>query len=293
MLPLTYVFEFNHGDDEMRRYILREFADSGAKHLVLGSYFFQKIMGSPAAAKTFEKEMESAGLSFMDSHAYYGPGGDLYLPAGPARRKMIALHQLCLEIAADFGVRTMAIHVGDRHEIVEGIPTDELHANIIQSLEELLPYAEQRGIVLCLENTYNICNTPERLIDAVEHFRSPYLGLCYDSGHANLMHPKFNNQNTASVDYYWYSHDRVQWDDRTLEKMLPYVVCCHLHDNNGLKDQHLLPGDGNIDWHHTMSLLHRAPLLQSFQCEAIPIREGIPIRRLCSGFSALIKQGQE
>ena len=171
------------------------------------------------------------------------------------------------------------------HEVVEGIPFDQLHENILRSLEELLVTAEKHGIVLAIENAYNICNTADKLVAAAKYFDSPYLGVCYDAGHANLVHPAFKNCNTPSVDYYWYSHDKVEWDDKMLEKMLPYVVCCHLQDNDGIGDKHWLPGRGNIDWAHIMGLLNKAPRLNSFQCESIPVRESIPICKLCSGFS--------
>ena len=293
MKPLTYCFEFNHGNDTLRPYIMNEFAANGAKHLVFSEYFIRKVFENRANAAVIAREMQNAGLSFMDSHAFYGPYNDLYLPEGSERQKMLLTHKLAMDIAADFGIKTMAIHVGDRHEVVEGIPFDQLHENILRSLEELLVTAEKHGIVLAIENAYNICNTADKLVAAAKYFDSPYLGVCYDAGHANLVHPAFKNCNTPSVDYYWYSHDKVEWDDQMLEKMLPDVVCCHLQDNDGIGDKHWLPGRGNIDWAHIMGLLNKAPRLNSFQCESIPVRESIPICKLCSGFSEFIEKYQE
>lgn len=290
MKPLTYCFEFGHGNDTLRPYIMHEFAVNGAKHLVFGSYFICKILENRANQAKIAAELAKEGLSFKDSHAFYGPYNDLYLPKGSEHQKMLTTHKLSLELAADFGIETMAIHVGDRHEVVEGIPFDELHENILRSLDELLPVAEKCGIVLCIENAYNICNTADKLVAIAKHFDSPYLGVCYDSGHANLMHPNFKNCNTPSVDFYWYGHDKVEWDDKMLEKMLPYVACCHLQDNDGIGDKHWLPGKGNIDWAHIMGLLNQAPRLKSFQCESIPVRENIAIRELCGGFSAFIEK---
>jgi sugar phosphate isomerase/epimerase len=292
MRPLTYVFEFNQVSPKMRPYILHEFAANGAKHLVFGEYFLDICISHPAQAKDIRQEMESEGLSFVDSHSYYGPFHDLYLPEGPVRKRMLEWHKMCLETAADFGLTTMAMHVGDRHEVVEGIPFDELHSNMLRALEELLPVAERCGITLSIENAYNICNTPEKLVDAVKHFDSPYLGVCYDAGHANLMHPAFRECETPTLDFYWYDHSNIQWDDQILEKMLPYITCCHLHDNNGIKDQHKMPGDGTIDWKHVMGLLNTAPRLKSFQCESIPVREHISIRELCTGFETFIRDHQ-
>ncbi len=33
----------------------------------------------------------------------------------------------------------------------------------------------------------------------------------------------------------------------------------HLHDNNGVEDQHLFPGQGSIDWSRAMRLLGSCP----------------------------------
>ena len=60
-------------------------------------------------------------------------------------------------------------------------------------------------------------------------------------------------------------------DDAVLEKMLPHVVNCHLHDNDGMTDRHWLPGDplGAIDWKSVVPMLLSAPRLRAIQCESI------------------------
>ena len=81
--------------------------------------------------------------------------------------------------------------------------------------------------------------------------------------------------------------DEPEWDDRILEKMLPHVVNCHLHDNNGIVDQHYNPGRGTVDWKHIVGLLKQAPRLQVIQSEVIPVRVHDSIRDICSKFREL------
>ena len=51
--------------------------------------------------------------------------------------------------------------------------------------------------------------------------------------------------------------------------MAPYIVTCHLHDNNGYNDAHTLPGTGTINWDKLMDDLYtKCPLLQSIQNES-------------------------
>ena len=45
------------------------------------------------------------------------------------------------------------------------------------------------------------------------------------------------------------------WEHDVLDRMLPHIVNCHLHDNDGTDDQHLLPGDGTLDWTAVAALL--------------------------------------
>ena len=40
----------------------------------------------------------------------------------------------------------------------------------------------------------------------------------------------------------------VQYEEDLLEKFAPYLVNCHLHDNDGITDSHQQPGTGTIDW---------------------------------------------
>jgi sugar phosphate isomerase/epimerase len=70
--------------------------------------------------------------------------------------------------------------------------------------------------------------------------------------------------------------------------MLPHVTTCHLHDNNGVHDQHLLPGRGTIDWGHVIGLLRTAPRLKCFQNEVIPVRTGASIADVCRVFTELL-----
>lgn len=60
----------------------------------------------------------------------------------------------------------------------------------------------------------------------------------------------------------------VRFEVDTLAALLPHTVSCHLHDNHGFNDEHLIPGDGTIDWNRLFSrLAAEAPRLRSVQNE--------------------------
>ena len=74
----------------------------------------------------------------------------------------------------------------------------------------------------------------------------PAVGICYDSGHAHI---------TADA-------------AATLHLLSPYVVTVHLHDNDGVDDLHLIPGQGTIDWPSVVKELAACQKLVHMETEA-------------------------
>ena len=74
---------------------------------------------------------------------------------------------------------------------------------------------------------------PEHLLEVLDHYSSPWLGVCMDTGHANLV-----GDVAAQV-----------------HALAGHIVTTHIQDNDGSKDQHLPPGHGSIDWHAALEAL--------------------------------------
>ncbi|MBR4956513.1 MAG: sugar phosphate isomerase/epimerase, partial [Lentisphaeria bacterium] len=152
----------------------------------------------------------------------------------------------------------------------------------------LLPVAEKLGITICIENIWFSVNTPDVLNSIKAEFPTEALGFCYDAGHANIMD---NGRNYATGNAWrgWNASGKKVplWEDRALEKMLPDVVNCHLHDNTGWSDAHKLPGSGCINWGHIIPLLKKAPRLKVVQSEVIPVASGTYIKELVDKFAEL------
>lgn len=97
-----------------------------------------------------------------------------------------------------------------------------------QSVGEILKYASQKNIILAMENLlpHMVCGYSDDLLSLVNRFNSDYVKICFDSSHANLA------ENPVEV----------------LKKFKGKVATVHLSDNRGKYDEHLMPGDGNIDY---------------------------------------------
>ena len=290
-LPVTYALGiYSQLEERTRGSLLREFADNGAEFLVLTHAMLNQILADTYYADLLSREVKSAGLTFLDAHGPFMGMFDLCYPGEKYSRTLLLRHLTCLNIAADFGIRTYTLHCGGDFRFPECTEA-QLMDEIRRKLDVLLPEAEKLKLTVCLENGMPKLCFPDRLLTLKNEYPTPYLGFCYDSGHANVMDRGRNYENSLPKRNYAGSGYEIEWEDHALEKMLPHVVNCHLHDNDGSEDSHLLPGEGNIDWEKTMFLLKQAPRLQVIQSEVRFPRENLSVRRLCENFHDLLKQG--
>lgn len=280
-VPITYLFDFEFCTDAIRPYIMEEFAANGARHLVLSDVLIRECMKNPQSINQLKEEIAQAGLTFVDAHAPFGTFEDLNVPDLSLRGTMLDRLKLALRITAEFGVDSITIHAGNANAEWKSYSLQQLHDALLASLEVLLPVAEELGITIAIENIWFPNNTPEKLLDAVHHFHSPCLGICYDSGHANLMKCDRGFADDCAPVGGWKDWAPLQWDDHILEKLHPEITTCHLHDNIGQYDQHKTPGCGNIDWPHVVGLLKTAPRLKCIQCETILVRTHSSIADIC------------
>ena len=287
-IPVTYIISDDLKTDEELRSSLAEFAAAGAKHLVLSNLFVSRIMLDHKFAETLKRNMAEYGLSFMDAHSPFGGTLDLNCPDPAFRPQMLTRHKLAMQISAALGVKTITIHPGS-DRFFPDIPLEK-HLDLMRdAIGQLLLEAEKCDIIICIENSMSRAACPRRVVQLKSEFDSPYLGLCYDSGHAHQLDAA-RNLSDSVIHGFWRTVGAAtpEWDDQALERMLPDIVNCHLHDNDGSADSHRIPGKGTIDWNKVMPLLKRAPKLQVIQCEVLR-RPGETAAEICKKFDELGK----
>lgn len=79
---------------------------------------------------------------------------------------------------------------------------------------------------LLVENLLSEATTPEHLMTILQTGHLNNVGVCLDLGHAHIT-------------------PGVREAIVTLGKRIASV---HIHDNHGVRDEHLWPGEGTIDW---------------------------------------------
>ncbi len=109
---------------------------------------------------------------------------------------------------------------------------DFIRANMA-FLSPIVAYAKEHGIKICVENMASYKEAPDNHLYGSCALNISALaeklgcGICWDTGHANISGYKQSEQ---------------------MEILKGKIDVLHIHDNNGVKDEHLLPFDGNIDW---------------------------------------------
>lgn len=151
------------------------------------------------------------------------------------RRRIEAMDEIkrAIEVAEHLPFRFLVQHIGNSNESDDTRKFEDA----LSSIEHLRAFAKPLGVSLLVENIPNDISAPERLMEMLRILRYDDMGVCFDTGHAHMMgtvHQAFG----------------------VLESR---IRSTHIHDNNGMRDSHLWPGEGTVDWEQTMQLLRSAP----------------------------------
>lgn len=283
-----YVDWQNISDADVPRW-LEKFAAAGAKKIVLGTNLLYRSLTSREFLGALTRGLERNGLTLEGAHAPFARAG-LNLPGSPEKTRMLRERRDMIALCGDLGVKVLVNHLSCREEFCDvEASLDELHRRSVRSLEELLPAAEKAGIVLALENIFFPYDNPDELLALTAHFGSPFLGVCYDFGHANVIadRPGASTAGWPEKLHRVWNGRPVVWERDILKRLLPEVVCLHMHDNDGSWDQHLLPGRGNVDWKRLLPLAERSPRLLSAETEVTVVARGVDPAELCATFRKL------
>lgn len=139
-------------------------------------------------------------------------------------RRLEAVDEIkrALDVAEYLPFRYLVQHIGGSRDPADARRFDAAFS----SLEHLHVFAKERGVTLALENTPGELATPANLRQFLIDTRLTDVRLCFDIGHAHIG-------------------DGVM---AGIEPMREFLVTSHIHDNHGMKDEHLLPYEGNIEW---------------------------------------------
>ena len=166
-----------------------------------------------------------------------------------------------LEIAEQIPFRFLVQHLGTPNESFD----EKKFEAAMTSIEHLRAFAKPLGVRILLENIPNELSTPDRLVEMIHNAHFDDCGVCFDFGHAHMM---------SSV-------------REAFEILRPYVCSTHVHDNDKLKDLHLWPGQGTIDWKEAIEFLRSAPQRPPLLLELGEDEKVNPLEKLGEAFDKL------
>lgn len=123
-----------------------------------------------------------------------------------------------------FKPRTVVCHTGYDHKRYWAMG-EEWIENSLGTWDPLAAALKRKGTRLMLENVYE--KTPSEILPLLLHLKPHGVGFCLDIGHQAVFG----------------SAPLHQW----VTAMSSHLQQLHLHDNNGIQDDHWAPGQGNID----------------------------------------------
>lgn len=205
-------------------------------------------------ALEFGSELERMGMTVSQSHApFYRYRTSSNYQLSEYREEMIRRSVIASGL---MGVKTVTFH---------SIMTDETDPkkNAKANLDYFrgyLPLAEKCGVSIAIENmshlrrkdggsTYRYLMFLDELLELVDELKKDFgnVGICWDTGHANLM-----------------GLDQAE----SIKLIRGRLLATHIHDNYGVRDDHLLPYLGTINWPDVMLALREIGYEGSFSFEA-------------------------
>jgi sugar phosphate isomerase/epimerase len=236
----------------------------------VGPRFFHE--NDEAAARAVGEAFRAEGVAIRSLHAPFRPPYDLGAEDPAQRRNTVKTLSSIMAKGAAAGVKIYVVHPGHKADIAR-------HAAVLdrtsESLLELAPQAETLGITLALENLPPDYpgHWGEDLLRVLKTVDSPALGLCFDTGHAQLTGRFRENFNS----------------------MRRHIVHFHVHDNNGQRDQHLPPPMGTIDWELFLRVLRTMNFAAPLTLECAPWMDEMPPegRGTECDFVALLEQAEQ
>ncbi|MFA5032143.1 MAG: sugar phosphate isomerase/epimerase [bacterium] len=146
-----------------------------------------------------------------------------------------------IDFAGEIGAKGVTLHLGTAFTIsidgkavpIQGILTSEYKNTLEYALKQLIEYAKGK-VKLCIENTVSFrYDISQQLL---KELLAENLWLTWDLGHTNRKGNKII-------------------DEKFFGEFVNKVNTVHIHDNNGIEDEHKVPGTGILDFERYFKIL--------------------------------------
>lgn len=228
--------------------------DAGFRHMDMNFWDWCHDPASPFRQDTWRdwvegiaKKAQSLNVKFTQAHA------DVYnFYTGDASRHEMYLRSI--EGAAMLGIPWVTFHPSGHPEFSPETEAQNIKDNI-EFYKPIIELAEKHQVGIALENMSRRLCTAEHLNQMVDALDSPYVGVCWDTGHAHIA-----GQHQAD----------------SIKLLAHRLHALHIQDNDGIADQHMPPHFGTIEWASLMDALREINYPGDFTFEAHNIVRRVP-----------------
>lgn len=141
-----------------------------------------------------------------------------------------------IEVCGMLGIKNAVIHVGWK----DGITKEQFFKLNFEALKPLFPAMEKNNVNLLIENSTK-ANMQEKyyfftgrdMKEFIDYAGHPLIKACWDTGHANIEGHQYEDITALGDDLY----------------------AIHVHDNNGMADQHQAPFSGTLNMDEVITAL--------------------------------------
>ena len=218
IVTTTTVFDATYPCDKA----IERLAAVGFDGMDMGFDYLDRVQDSPMwgsewreFATKLRNKARKNGIEYTHAHAPFHGNDFSRLP-------------LCIEAASILGAKYIVVHPTEWEQdgaAVNG-PEEFIRRNA-ELAYSWLEFAEKCGVVILSENLLEgNSGDPHNVALLVKEVGSEYFGWCFDTGHAHLC----------------------GFRPEQLTECAAAPLSLHLQDNHGKSDEHLIPGDGMIDF---------------------------------------------
>jgi sugar phosphate isomerase/epimerase len=225
------------GQEPLDEAMLATFKEAGIESLELCDYHSNFNYTDPDFRRFLQRSLSDMEFHLNSIHIHLNTRDsscDLATLDKSAREKSLDDHRQAVDFAAALGGCILVTHDLKIPEPEQEFAVEKREA-FLQNLGELAAYAAPLGVRFALENMglTGYTGDPSRLIGLMDDLGAANVGVVIDTGHRNL-----SGEPAAA-----------------LHLVRDHLITLHLHDNHGERDEHLLPGRGDIAWDQVMRTL--------------------------------------
>ena len=228
--------------------------DAGFRHMDMNFWDWALDPASPFRQDSWRswvegiaKKAQALNVKFTQAHAdvfnFYTGGAERY-----------EMYLRCLEGAAMLGVPWITFHPSGHPDFSPETEKKNIKDNI-EYYKPLVEVAEKYQVGIALENMSSRLCKAEHLNQMVDALDSPFVGICWDTGHAHIA---------------------GQPQAESIRLMGHRLHALHIQDNDGVTDEHMPPHFGTIEWEPLMNALREIRYPGDFTFEAHNIVRRVP-----------------